>query len=1078
VNATDTDGDTITYLSGEEFCTRTSSTQGTYTCTPNSTYATGVFPSYVNVSFTATDGQNPSGRTVVFNITPVNDRPVTTVTNRTTAVNTSLNMTLSASDEESNYPLHYTISAPAQILPFLSVSTLNVQGTSYSIFYDGSIIDYANVGLWTITLNVTDTSVDYLGNNDSKTSTYTFNLNITPVGRAPYFTNVSTNVTSWPVGMIRLAQGQSVLLNFSANDLDSNSSILFIPQTSYFTISTYKNDTNDTADVRGSAVFTPTNAQVGIYNITVLARDGESLTNSTMLQFNVSNVNDAPIIYNMSYYSTNRPSGNNNISNLVSYANTPFKYTINATDPDIIYGDHLTYSDDSALFAIDPTTGVISFTPTDADVTGSPYDVTITVQDNMSVQATQVLHLTVLANTPPYFNGTVPTLACGTKTVCNYNLGAISTDIEDGVISSYGIEFLGNNISNFTYDNITGMISFTVPKIAIGNYTANITIMDSFGAYNWTLMNMTTFNVPEAPVLKKYNISNQSIVETHTIIYELTAEDEDLLAAIINESINFTTNLSGKYSATNASITILSSVNNTARALFTFTPALGDNGSYTVYIRAEDKFGGIDTKVLSFNILPKVGPPNISQITPWGTAPSYAINTTYAFTNESQFLDGVADVAFYENTTVNFSAIVSDLSTNIESYQWYFDGVAVGENDTDYIRYFDMFSSGRHIIRLNVTNDRYERASFAWNVSVSNINRLPVLTQNLSSLTLNRSRDVLSYFGSFIDPDDDLNSNLLIDGSEINHLSFSTVDSCPQASLRYDGINLSIDINSIGTCYFVFDATDADGGIGSSNDVMFNVTDVPGTTVVPESGGGGSASPTTVPIIRKVDTPKAFNLIAPKLVTVYTNNTVEIPITINNTWNAPLKMLHLTAESNTSGVNITFDTNFFEEIPINQSREVKIYVSNYRMGDNYELKVTGNTSSPAYKDSALILLNSIESTTDGDEVKVKVTFANDLVNEHPECQELNEVLGQAKEKIADGNLAEGMQLVDGVINGCKYLVSVQQNIQEKPSKLNPIINIDELSAKTIMIGLLSFVVLISIIFVIFYHYTHKAEDDI
>ncbi len=1083
VNATDADADTITYLSGEEFCTRTSSSQGLYTCIPNSTYIVNNNLTYINISFTATDGQNPSGRTVVFNITPVNDKPVAVLSNKNTAVNASLNMTFSATDEELNYPLHFTLQAPLEVADVLSVVPLNGQGTSFSVYYDATVIDYANIGLWNITVNVTDTSTNYLGQNDSLTGSYSFLLNVTPVGRRPYFTNVSTNITGWPVGMINLAQGQSVLMNFSANDLDLNSTLYFISNTSYFSITTYKNDTNDSTDVLGSGIFTPTNDQVGIFNVSVIVSD-LAFTNSTLLRFNVSNVNDAPIIYTMSYVASNKPSGNNNISNLVAYANTPFKYVVNATDLDIIHGDHITYSDNTSLFVIDANTGIISFTPTDGEVSVTAYDILITAQDNMSVQDTKVLRLTIGANTAPYFNATIPRLTCGTKTVCSYDLSLISTDVEDINVSSYGISFVGTNLSNFSFDNITGIIDFTVPKTAIGNYTANITITDSLGAYNWSLMNITIYNIPELPIIKKYNITDQStnvqtVVETHTVIYELTAEDDDLLVAALNETVVFKTNLTGKYSHLNATITALPSINNTARALFTYTPASGDNGTYTIYINATDSYGGVDTKILVFDILSKVGPPNITQITPWGLSPLYALNTTYALTNETQFLDGIADVNFDENTTVVFGAEVVDLAVNIASYEWTVNGTSVGSNITNFTKSFDLFSSGRYIVRLNVTNDRYEKSSFAWNISVRNINRLPVLLQNLSSLSLNRSRDIGGYFDGFLDPDDDLNTNGILDGAEVNHLQFSTIDSCPQVSLGFNSANLSVDINEIGTCYFTFNATDLDGGKTVSNTVMINVTDVPGTTVVPQSGGGGgSSTPTVVPIRKKVETPKAFNLIAPKLVTIYTNRTIEIPITINNTWNAPLKMLRLRAESNTTGVNITFDANMFEEIPVNQSREVKIFVSNYRMGDNYEIKVIGNTSSPSYEDSALILLNSIESTTDGDEAKIKVTFANDLVNEHPECQELNEVLAQAKVKIADGNLAEGMQLVDGVINGCKYLVSVQQNIQEKPSKLNPIINIDELSAKTIMLGLLAFIVIISIVFVVFYHYTHKVEDDI
>ena len=75
VNASDADNDTLTYLSGDAFCTRISSTLGTYSCTPTDEYIINFSTTQINVTFTVTDGQNPSGRTITFNITPVNEPP-------------------------------------------------------------------------------------------------------------------------------------------------------------------------------------------------------------------------------------------------------------------------------------------------------------------------------------------------------------------------------------------------------------------------------------------------------------------------------------------------------------------------------------------------------------------------------------------------------------------------------------------------------------------------------------------------------------------------------------------------------------------------------------------------------------------------------------------------------------------------------------------------------------------------------------------------------------------------------------------------------------------------------------------
>jgi hypothetical protein len=189
-------------------------------------------------------------------------------------------------------------------------------------------------------------------------------------------------------------------------------------------------------------------------------------------------------------------------------------------------------------------------------------------------------------------------------------------------------------------------------------------------------------------------------------------------------------------------------------------------------------------------------------------------------------------------------------------------------------------------------------------------------------------------------------------------------------------------------------------------------------------------------------------------------------------------MVQLSAEANTSDMSFKFDTDLFEEIPMNQSKQVKLLVSNYRLGADYQVKVTANVSDPEFTDSVLITLNGLEKSSDGDAAKVKVTFARDLLNENPECQELDELLNKADERLKAGDPASASQLVDSVINGCKYLVGTEQHIQENPTKISPIINIDALSLKYLMGGALAFVVVLSIALLIFYHFTHKSEDDI
>jgi hypothetical protein len=82
-----------------------------------------------------------------------------------------------------------------------------------------------------------------------------------------------------------------------------------------------------------------------------------------------------------------------------------------------------------------------------------------------------------------------------------------------------------------------------------------------------------------------------------------------------------------------------------------------------------------------------------------------------------------------------------------------------------------------------------------------------------------------------------------------------------------------------------------------------------------------------------------------------------------------------------------------------------------------------------------VLLNTIEQAGTGEDVQTKVTFAQDLLNENPECLELNELLGKAKDALAEGSTTEASKMVDGVINGCKYLVSIAKKNEQKPESI-------------------------------------------
>jgi hypothetical protein len=148
VNATDADEDSIDYKAGEEFCTRTSQAQGLYSCAPHQSYLVNNSPSEINISFIISDGQNFGGRTVTFNITPVNDNPTfsPSLANQAISEGGVLNYIIYGADEEDDFPLNFNIS----VSPSLDLVVNATSNTSAMIMFEGdreAYYDEAQVAL-------------------------------------------------------------------------------------------------------------------------------------------------------------------------------------------------------------------------------------------------------------------------------------------------------------------------------------------------------------------------------------------------------------------------------------------------------------------------------------------------------------------------------------------------------------------------------------------------------------------------------------------------------------------------------------------------------------------------------------------------------------------------------------------------------------------------------------------------------------------------------------------------------------------------------------------------------------------
>jgi len=1026
VNATDADEDLIDYKTGEEFCTRTSQAQGLYSCVPTQSYLVNNNPTKINISFIVSDNQNFGGRTVTFNITPVNDNPTFNPSLANQAINEGqvLNYIIYGADEENNFPLNFSIS----VSPTLDLVVNNTGNTSAVIMFAGNrTATYSEAGNYTINVTIRDSL--------NATVTSGFTLTIRQVNVAPELETIPTQNST---------QGQPLLFYVYADDNDVNDTLNFTITplacsiSNLWSISTVNNSHNATGLVN---ITNLTNNHVlcrGYVRITVIDDNGAEDYQDVFL--NISNTNDPPNIEVLGSYSNN--TGGNNITDLTAYADSPFVYIVNATDvdTDTYESEVLTYSDNATFFDIIPGTGVISFTPNQSLV--GNHTLLINVSDDGGLSDTQIMNLEIINNSAPVLMS-IGSLSCAEDSLCFIVITATDADNDN-------LNFTSNNTAVFSLTNnasqspvTSAYVNYTPTQSNVGAYTVVVTVADIRGATDTEAIAFTINNTNDAPEIQSFSFPS-TIVEAHGISFYFQADDDDYDLESVYEYVSFNdTNITGKDLFDIS--TILNSTSNKTYAQIIFTPSIGDAGNYSVNITATDYYGAVDWVVKNFTVQAKTNPPNISRIMPYGMP--YSTTTIFNFTESSNYATPLTSVNFSENRSVIYNITVTDDTTSWASltFAWYIDGVL--NSTSPYLNLsYNFFSSGVNNITVFVSDDTYENSSWTWNVTVENINRAPKFINNLNNISMNSTTVYIDYLKKtssvhFIDPDDDLNSNNDFDAGENSSLTYN-VTSCSVATITITDDSIRVVPEEIGSCTVYFTAYDAGSLSNTSNAVMVNVSDVPNATEIVETttpsssgGGGGRSRSIMIPITKQEELPKAIEILVPELVTIYKNQTVLVPVTLQNNWNSSLMGIKVNASTNASFVKLEFSQNYFESLGVGEKKNTTLIVSNYRLGENYEIKLTANVTTPKASDSALVILNSIEQAESGAEVEVKVTFAQDLLSDNPECAELNELLYEAKNQLAVGSTSEASKMVDGVINGCKYLVSVSKKAEQKPQNI-------------------------------------------
>ncbi|MGI2058510.1 putative Ig domain-containing protein, partial [Shewanella baltica] len=402
-------------------------------------------------------------------VTNVNDAPVITSTALTGATqDVAYSYSFTASDDDVGDVLSFSAVTKPSWLSFNSATGV-LSGTPTN----------ADVGSHAVSLKATDA-----GNLSAEQS---FTLVVTNVNDAPVIT--STALTG-------ATQDVAYSYSFTASDDDVGDVLSF----SAVTKPSWLSFNSATGVLSG----TPTNADVGSHAVSLKATDAGNLSAEQSFTLVVTNVNDAPVITSTALTGATQ--------------DVAYSYSFTASDDDI--GDVLSFSvvTKPSWLSFNPATGVLSGTPTNADV-GS-HTVSLKATDAGSLSAEQSFTLVVTnVNDAPVITSTALTGA--TQDVAySYSFTASDDDVGD-VLSFSAV----TKPSWLSFNPATGVLSGTPTNADVGSHAVSLKATDAGSLSAEQSFTLVVTNVNDAPVIS--GTPNVKVQEDTAYSFVPVAKDED-----------------------------------------------------------------------------------------------------------------------------------------------------------------------------------------------------------------------------------------------------------------------------------------------------------------------------------------------------------------------------------------------------------------------------------------------------------------------------------------------------------------------------------------------------------------------
>ncbi|MEM7825211.1 MAG: hypothetical protein QXO27_04535, partial [Candidatus Aenigmatarchaeota archaeon] len=647
----------------------------------------GVFQIGLSVQDGLSAGANENK---TFIVNAVNDKPEILTYPTSQYQNKTLYTTVIADDEETpTGPFTFNLTFLSCYRPFNNEHT-NLDDCSLlfkinettGVINRSEMFKNSDVGNYTINLSVTDPGdpLPQILNVppyiwlENQTRSIIFNFTVIDVNDRPII---------YPVPNQLWTQNESVLLIINASDID-NGTLTFNVTTLYRNLSIYinqslfpiyKNETlyQDNGTSLGNATFNFTsilNNQVGNYTLNITVDDGrENGTYSILVNVTVFNINDPPIL--------NFSCLNYSIEGLPYYCNIGE----NTTDPDkfpsyVPYFDlvngtltfNLTFLEclkvnasdtNCTIFDINTQTGEIVYTNPLRKDAGN-YTINVSVTDGGNLTDWKIFNFTVIADYAPNITTKIENQFTMQGEAFYLEINATDDDLENDTLEFLTETYYNGTLLNQTkfpietnaslwpYGPVKGVMNYTnVSNSQVGNYTIKVIARDKWGREDYTIFNMTVYNVNDPPFL---NFSCENFT------YESTFYNPTFYECKVGEN---TTDLDFETPYGDVLIYNISFINgqpffdiNSTTGVINFSALNNswtenqENFTYTINISVKDGGGLLDWKLFNITVYAVNDPPVFN----FTNTSVYA--TYYYFENISaEIFDEENDEPFYFNIT-------------------------------------------------------------------------------------------------------------------------------------------------------------------------------------------------------------------------------------------------------------------------------------------------------------------------------------------------------------------------------------------------------------------------------------------